>query len=143
MLPNKNTTIIINIYLVVDTFKKSERLCNKTLFEELVTSEISFIKYPFRIVMKESSQKGEYPARIGISVSKRKFKHAVKRNRLKRLTREAYRCNKSDFYANLPAGATVDILFIYVDQQMAEYAKIEKAIKGAMQKITALFNKAA
>lgn len=72
------------------SLSKAERLCSKILFEELLTSEISFVKYPFRVVLKDSSIPGEYPARIAISVSKKKFKRAVKRNRVKRLTREAY-----------------------------------------------------
>ena len=84
------------------SLSKSERLCSKTLIEELLTSKLSFVKYPFRIVFKESSQIGEFPVRIAISVSKKKFKRAVKRNRIKRLTREAFRLNKNDFYNNIP-----------------------------------------
>lgn len=72
------------------SLSKSERLCSKTLIEELLTSKLSFVKYPFRIVFKESSQIGEFPVRIAISVSKKKFKRAVKRNRIKRLTRESF-----------------------------------------------------
>ena len=97
------------------SLSKAERLCSKILFEELLTSEISFVKYPFRVVLKDSSIPGEYPARIAISVSKKKFKRAVKRNRVKRLTREAYRLNKPEFYQHIIPGHTVDILFIYLD----------------------------
>lgn len=121
------------------SLNKSERLCSKTLFEELLTSKLSFVKYPFRIVLKDSSCPGKFPARISISVSKKKFKRAVKRNRIKRLTREAYRLNKPDFYKRLLPGHTVDILFIYLDHDIATYPKIEKAIQNALQKIPAYF----
>lgn len=124
------------------SFCKSEHLCNKTLFEELVSSKSSFVKYPFRIVMKESSLKGDYPARMAISVSKKKFKRAVKRNYIKRLTREAYRLNKPEFYANIAPGRTIDILFIYLDTNLPAYAKTEKAIKSALQKISLHFQSA-
>lgn len=121
------------------SFTKSERLCNKTLFEELIASKNSFVKYPYRIVLKESSQKGEYPARIAISVSKKKFKRAVKRNYIKRLTREAFRRNKPEFYESLQPGKTIDILFIYLDDRLPVYEKTEKAIKNALQKISGYF----
>ena len=117
------------------SLNKAERLCSKILFEELLTSELSFVKYPFRIVFKLSSSPGEYPARIAVSVSKKKFKRAVKRNRIKRLTRETYRLNKPEFYQHLLPGHTVDILFIYLDHNLPVYSKVEKAMKNALLKI--------
>lgn len=122
------------------SLSKSERLCSKTLIEELLTSKLSFVKYPFRIVVKDSSCLGEYPARIAISVSKRKFKRAVKRNRVKRLVREAYRLNKNEFHRHIIAGHTVDILFIYLDEELPSFKKTEKAIKSALQKIPEFIN---
>lgn len=124
------------------SFSKSERLCNKTLFQELIDSKNSFVKYPYRIVLKESSEKGEYPARIAISVSKKKFKRAVKRNYIKRVTREVFRLNKPDFYAKLQTEKTIDILFIYLDDQLPVYDKAEKAMKNALQKISGYFQTA-
>lgn len=121
------------------SLSKSERLCSKILIEQLLTSELSFIKYPFRIVFKESSLAGEFPARITVSVSKKRFKRAVKRNRIKRLTREAFRLNKTDFYNHIGTGRTVDILFIYIDNSLPTYVKTEKAIKSALNKIQTYF----
>lgn len=121
------------------SFNKPERLCSKTLFEELVTSKVSFVKYPYRIIVKESSLPGEFPARMAISVSKKRFKRAVKRNRVKRLTREAYRLHKTDFYIQIGHDRTLDILFIYLDAVLPAYAKTEKAIQAALQKISTIF----
>ena len=90
-------------------------------------------------MVTESSQKGEYPARIGISVSKKKFKRAVKRNRIKRLTREVYRCKKQVFYEKIGAGRTFDILFVYLDNQILDFIKIEKAIGSSLEKIVQHF----
>lgn len=121
------------------SFSKSERLCSKTLVEELVGSELSFIKFPYRIICKDSSMPGEYPARVAISVSKRRFKRAVKRNYIKRLTREAYRLNKPDFYKELLPGHTIDVLFIYIHNEIVTFQKAEKAMKSALKKIPTLF----
>lgn len=117
------------------TFNKSERLCSKTLIEELLKSKLSFVKYPFRIVYKVSSKKGPFPARIAVSVSKKKFKRAVKRNRIKRLTREAFRLHKEELYQQIPADSTIDILLIYLDNELWNFAKIEKAVKAALEKM--------
>lgn len=125
--------------LLMYSLSKSERLCSKILIGELISSELSFVKYPFRIVVKDSSQTGEFPARIAISVSKKRFKRAVKRNRIKRLTREAFRLNKIEFYQQVPSGHTLDILFIYLDSALPTYEKTEKAVQGALQKILTHF----
>lgn len=124
----------------MNTLHKSERLTNKTLFEELVSSDFSFVQYPFRMIAKESSLAGDYPARIAISISKKKFKRAVHRNRLKRLTREVFRCNKNLLYDMLPAGLTIDILFIYLDNRIATFPKVEKALQAALSKISRHFS---
>lgn len=120
------------------SLSKSERLCSKILMEELIVSELSFVKYPYRIVFKDSSTIGDYPARIALSVSKKRFKRAVKRNYIKRLTREAYRLNKPAFYENILPGHTIDILFIYIHQEIMPFPKVEKAMKSALKKISAL-----
>lgn len=120
----------------MSSFCKSERLCSKILFEELISSDISFVKYPFRVIVKKSSLKGEFPARMAISVSKKKFKRAVKRNRIKRLTREAYRIHKPELYSSVfSTECTLDILFVYLDNQLFTFEKIEKAMQSALQKI--------
>lgn len=69
----------------------------------------------------------EYP-RIMVSVPKRLFKRAVKRNLLKRRIREAYRRNK-------PAGAW-DILFQYAGGEVLPYAEIEAAVKSITEKLS-------
>ena len=52
------------------------------------------------------------PAQVLIATSKRKFHHAVDRNRVKRQLREAYRHNKHLLTDRLPADKAVDIAFI-------------------------------
>ena len=76
-----------------------------------------------------------------MSVSKRRFKRAVKRNRVKRLIRETYRLNKNTLYSSIPEDKTMDILFIYLHDEIFEYGKIEKAITGAIKKIRSYIEK--
>jgi len=79
------------------TFRKQERIVSKQLIETLFGkgSSQSLAAYPLRAVyMQTEHQEGHAPVQILISVPKKRFKHAVDRNRVKRQVREAYRCHK-------------------------------------------------
>jgi ribonuclease P protein component len=73
------------------TYKKYEKLKSKKAVEQLFTSGKSVSAYPLRLVYLKNNE----ALKVGVSVSKRNFKLAVHRNRIKRLLREAYRLNKS------------------------------------------------
>lgn len=77
-------------------FRKSERLCSKRVIDGLFGGgNKSFSAFPLRVVFQTRERgEGEPPVAILISVSKRHFKRAVKRNFVKRQLREAYRLNK-------------------------------------------------
>ncbi len=83
------------------TFKKEERLSRKKLIDELFERGSSFYLQPFKIIFLEKKSEVTFPAQVLISVSKRNFKRAVDRNKIKRLIREAYRMNKHSLYESL------------------------------------------
>ncbi|MGN0234529.1 MAG: ribonuclease P protein component [Bacteroidaceae bacterium] len=90
------------------TLPKSERLCSRKALQRLFSGERRSISvFPIRAVFMESEEPG---IRIMVSVSKRHFKHAVKRNRVKRQLREAYRLNKQ-ILQNMGTG--LDIAFLW------------------------------
>ena len=99
----------------------------------MLKSRLSFVKYPFRIVYKASSQTGEFPARIAISVSKKKFKRAVKRNLIKRQVRETYRVRKYDLIDPLlEKNKRMLVAFLYLDKEIHPFADMEKAMTKAL-----------
>ncbi len=74
--------------------------------------------------------------RVMVSVSKRRFKRAVMRNRLKRRMREAYRQNKHALCAALlSAERQAHIAFQYISNEELEYAEIEKKINKALRRL--------
>ncbi|MDR0982087.1 MAG: ribonuclease P protein component [Culturomica sp.] len=119
---------------MLKTLGKSERIKHTILFEELFASGESFIKYPLRIVVKKSSHTThDVRLRFGVSVSKKKFKSAVSRNRVKRLIRESYRLNKDILISVIPEGETYDLLFIFLSDTLPVYSKIETAMIHALE----------
>lgn len=111
------------------TFRKGERLCSKTLFEALFTDGESFANFPFRMVYRVTELSEEVPAQIAFSVSKKRFKKAVDRNRVKRLMREAYRQHKSIHYDYLEQQQQqVAMLIIFTGKEEPTYRDTEKKI---------------
>ena len=90
-----------------NTLRKSERLDKKKVIEKMFAGgSRSFSVFPLRVVYLPVEEL-EAPVSILVSVSKRRFKRAVKRNRVKRQIREAYRMNKHGLLAGHADGKKV------------------------------------
>ena len=127
----------------MQTFKKEERLCSKKHIRELFENGSGFFRYPFKIVWNKKEGDFTHPAQVLISVSKRNFKHAVDRNKVKRLIREAYRKNKSPLYQFLEEkNAYLDFAFIYTSKKIASYQEIEKRVIQAIERLIENYEKA-
>jgi ribonuclease P protein component len=114
------------------TFCKEERLCSKVLIDELFDKQgdkIKFTEFPFIIIAKKRQIPTDYPAQMLVSVSKRKLRHAVKRNLVKRRVKEAYRLNKAPLYDYLKSkDEKLIVSFIYVANKPLPYQLIEEKI---------------
>ena len=109
-----------------NTLRKSERLDKKKVIEKMFAGgSRSFSVFPLRVVYLPVEEL-EAPVSILVSVSKRRFKRAVKRNRVKRQIREAYRMNKHGLLA---------VLFIYLSDQLVDSSVIEDRMKTALARI--------
>ena len=93
----------------------------------------SFSVFPLRAVYMSVEQQ-EVPVSILISVPKKRFKRAVKRNRVKRQIREAYRKNKHILLDALKAsGQKIAIAFIWLDNELHESADVEAKVVKLLQ----------
>ncbi len=80
----------------------------------------------------------EVPAQVMFSVSKRRFKRAVKRILLKRRIREAYRLNKQPLLDVLNSkNQQIAVAFLFVSKEELDYHTIEKAMKKAIARLIA------
>ncbi len=109
---------------------KDERLHGRKDIAELLA------KGRFRVCrsMKYCVRKGNsLPySRIMVSVSKRLFKRAVKRNLLKRRIRESYRLQKH----RLPEGNGMDILFVYNTREILDSKEIYSTVGQILKEIS-------
>ena len=122
---------------MANTLHKVERLDKKKIIEKMFAGGLrSFSVFPLRVVYLPVEEL-EADASILISVSKRRFKRAVKRNRVKRQIREAYRVNKHELLNILvERKCRLAIAFIYLSDQLVESSIIEDRMRIALVRIT-------
>lgn len=123
------------------TLNKEERLCSKKLIERLFAGgNRSFPTFPLRVVyMPLSSEENTADASILISVPKKRFKHAVKRNQVKRQVREAYRRNKYILLDALKAQETpckMVLAFIWLDNKIHPTEEVEYKVRKLLMHIS-------
>lgn len=125
----------------MNTFKKAERLCSRKEIDALLKYGRTFSLFPFKIVyyidgsVTDSSFSEMYPASLLISVPKKLFKRAVKRNLLKRRIREAYRLNKELLNNN---GMKLSFMILYNAKIILSYKEIDSRMKEILPRISKL-----
>ncbi|MEL7427964.1 MAG: ribonuclease P protein component [Bacteroidota bacterium] len=113
-------------------FQVGEKLKSRKEIERLFQAgSQACIQYPLRLVWRPmEKRRSEFPVQMTVSVSKKRFKKAVDRNRIKRLVREAYRLQKPQLYERLGAPENqLAWMIIYIGKEMPEYRRIEKSMR--------------
>ena len=111
-----------------NTLPKKERLCGKTGIGKLLAEGRHGNVNGLRCVYLTGN--GCEHNRIMVSVPKKMFKRAVKRNMLKRRIRESWRKQKHGLQVN-----GTDILFIYPTKEIQTYEQIYTAVGQIIEKI--------
>lgn len=108
------------------TFCKQERLCSQRLIDELFNSGHRIMVYPFSVHwMACPNEAIPFQAQVLIATSKRKFRHAVDRNHVKRLIRECYRMHKPELYTMLESRGVKMVLAVnYIHNSIFDYASL-------------------
>ena len=120
-----------------NTFPLKEHLKSKRVIEQVYANGASVTSFPLRAVFIEQPQEVQEPtAAILINVAKKRFRHAVDRNLVKRRIREAYRTSKHSFVEALENnGKKMAVAIIYIDNKHNSTAFIRKKMARLLESI--------
>ena len=111
------------------TLPKVERLYLRSAVSDLFTKGSSFMVFPYRVIYRVLPEADPQVARVAIMTiaPKKRFKHAVDRNHVKRLGREAYRLNKLPLIAQCEAQhKKLAFALLYCDNKFITYEETEQ-----------------
>ena len=97
------------------------------------------VAFPLRVVyiLTEKENTDDACVKMLVSVPKRHFKRAVKRNRVKRQVREAYRKNKHDLLKNVDSmkNRLLSLAFIWLDDNLHSSKDVEKKVEKLLVRV--------
>ena len=73
-----------------------------------------------------------------LGVSSKNFKKAVDRNRIKRLTREAWRLQKNELEGKIESinGKQLNVFFIYTGKELPDFTTVKDKVAVALKKLS-------
>ena len=127
------------------TLGKNERLKSRKQIDQLFSEGKKFSVTPFRIfyLAQILPAKDPHPISIqfGVAVSTKNFKRAVDRNRIKRLTREAWRLQKNQLAEELKVtGKQLNIFFVYNSKELPDFNSVKDKVALALKKLSSIIN---
>jgi ribonuclease P protein component len=120
------------------TFDKKERLCKKSILDQLIASKDNpkIKEFPFLCIWTECKLDVAYPAQVLISVGKRNIRKAVLRNKIKRQIREVYRHQKHKLYKHLKSNdKQIALAIFYIGKEILPQKKLEVALEKSITHI--------
>lgn len=140
-----------------NNFPKSQRLCRLKPINHLFTSESrTLTAYPLRVIYQtlpstplpprvggRGGSLGLPPTQVLFSVSKRKFKHAVNRNRAKRQMRESWRLNRNILLQSTPlptweehGGEILHCAFIWLSSDPQPTDLVQRKMRSLLHRLS-------
>ena len=116
---------------------KYERICKENDIQALFDKGVGVSVYPYRVIyLFRHDESRPVTVRLLVSVSKKRFHHAIKRNRVKRLVREAWRKNKAELYEICQRdNISVDVALVYTATVIHSYEEMLEKTKKAVQEM--------
>jgi ribonuclease P protein component len=117
-------------------FGKKDKLKSRKQIETLFATGKSFTVPPLRVTYKFFPVVNDVHLQAGVTASKKYYKKAVDRNRIKRLIREAYRLQKADLATHLAQSKlTGHVFFIYTAREILSFTEINRAMEQCLKRL--------
>ena len=138
MVPNQIRDFLFSIVARQFTLGKSERLKSRKQIEQLFAEGKTFPLSPFRVhyLVSPLNTGTVSHLQFGAGVSGKNFKRAVDRNRIKRLTREAYRLQKNQLQGILrQKNFQLNLFFIYTAKELPQFNNVKEKVNVILNKV--------
>jgi len=121
------------------TLGKNERLKSRKSIEQLFREGKKMVVVPYRILYKLTSPVKEPSLLFAAGVSAKNFKKAVDRNRIKRLTKEAWRLQKNELAQKITTtNVQLNVFCIYTGSTVPGYEEVFKKVGIVVRKLEKL-----
>lgn len=118
------------------TLRSDSRLKREQHIETLFRTGKAFSVFPVRIIWTLAVRgAASAPTQAGFSVSKKKFKRAVDRGRVKRLLREAWRLQQHELSGFIPEEKQLHLFLIFTDATLPEYQTVYEVVGKGLAKL--------
>lgn len=121
-----------------NTLPKTERLYLRDAISQLFAKGSSFMVFPYRVIYRVLPDDDAQVARVAIMTiaPKKRFRHAVDRNHVKRLTREAYRIAKHPLVQTCQDNACkLAFAMIYADGSFITFDETQQRMHKILRRL--------
>ncbi len=118
-------------------YPREEKLKSEKLVQAVFEKGTSVTAYPLKLIFLVCPTNNP-KIQAGVTVPKKNFRSAVKRNRIKRLMREAYRLNKHLIFNKIEGSYA--FMFLYLGKEIPAYSQIEGSMIKLLGKFLILAN---